>query len=102
MTQDDETGPGAGPLATAEPAGERKRRHARRFGMYVQAFLTVVLLVVIVALLLANRRTVRVSWVVGSSEQSVVWIVLVTAILGWLLGIFTSVLFRHRTRQTRR
>ena len=78
------------------------RRHARRAGMYVQAVLFVALFVVIVALLLANRRTVEVSWVVGSSRQSVVWIVLVTAILGWLLGIFTSVLFRHRTRAPRR
>ena len=43
--------------------------------------LVVALFVVIVALLLANRRTVEVSWVVGSSRQSVVWIVLVTAIL---------------------
>jgi hypothetical protein len=25
----------------------------------------------------------------------------VTAILGWLLGIFTSVLIRHRTRRSR-
>jgi uncharacterized integral membrane protein len=70
--------------------------------MYVQAVLVVALFVVLVALLLANRRTVEVSWVVGSSQQSVIWIVLVTAILGWLLGIFTSVLFRHRTRAPRR
>lgn len=60
--------------------------------------LTVTLLVVILALLLENRRAVEVSWVVGSSRQSVVWIVLVTAILSWLLGIFTGALFRHRTR----
>jgi uncharacterized integral membrane protein len=70
--------------------------------MYIHAVLVVVLLVVIVALLLANRRTVEVSWVVGSSRQSVIWVVLVTAILGWLLGIFTSVLFRHRTRAPKR
>jgi uncharacterized integral membrane protein len=68
--------------------------------MYFQAVLAVALLVAIVALLLANRRTVEVSWVVGSSRQSVIWIVLVTAILGWLLGIFTSVLIRHRTRRS--
>jgi uncharacterized integral membrane protein len=84
-----------------EAPRDRARRHARRAGLYLQAFLTVALLVVIVALLLANRRTVTVSWVIGSSRQSVVWIVLVTAVLGWLLGIFTSVLFRHRTRAPR-
>jgi uncharacterized integral membrane protein len=93
----------AQPTSVAEePSHERTRRHARRAGMYVQALLFVAVFVVIVALLLANRRTVEVSWVVGSSRQSVVWIVLVTAILGWLLGIFTSVLFRHRTRAPKR
>ena len=90
------------PVETGEELPrDRQRRHARRAGMYVQAILTAALVVVIVALLLANRRTVRVSWVVGSSRQSVVWIVLVTAILGWLLGICTSILFRHRTRRRR-
>ena len=84
-----------------EPARERRQRHARRAGMYFQAVLAVALLTAIVALLLANGRTVEVSWVIGSSRQSVIWIVLVTAILGWLLGIFTSVLIRHRTRRAR-
>jgi hypothetical protein len=30
-----------------------------------------------------------------------VWIILVAAILGWLLGITTSVIFRLRTRRRR-
>jgi uncharacterized integral membrane protein len=67
--------------------------------MYIHAVIAVALCVVILALLVANSGTVKVSWVVGSSRQSLIWIVLVTAILGWLLGIFTSVLFRHRTRR---
>jgi uncharacterized integral membrane protein len=56
------------------------------------------LLVIIVALVAANTRHVKVSWLFGSSRQSLVWIVLVSAILGWLLGIVTSVIFRRRTR----
>jgi uncharacterized integral membrane protein len=67
--------------------------------MYLHAIVIIVLLAAITALLLANRRTVRVSWVFGSTDQSVVWIVLVTAILGWFLGVFTSAWFRHRTRR---
>jgi uncharacterized integral membrane protein len=70
--------------------------------MYVHAVLSVALFVMIVALLLANRRAVEISWVTGSSRQSLIWIVVVTAILGWLLGIMTSVLFRHRTRPPKR
>jgi uncharacterized integral membrane protein len=59
----------------------------------------VLLVVVVVALAVANTRTVKVSWVVGSTRQSLVWILLVTAILGWLLGIVTSVILRFRTRR---
>jgi uncharacterized integral membrane protein len=70
-----------------------------RSALSLHAILTIVVLVVLVALLLANTRTVEVSWVFGSTRQPLVWIVLVTAILGWLLGIFTSMLFRHRRAQ---
>jgi uncharacterized integral membrane protein len=70
-----------------------------RSAVSLHAILTIVVLVVIIALLLANTRTVEVSWVFGSTRQPLVWIVLVTAILGWLLGIFTSMLFRHRRAQ---
>jgi uncharacterized integral membrane protein len=55
--------------------------------------------VILIALVAANTRNVKVSWVFGSTRQSLVWIILVTAILGWLLGIVTGVVFRHRTRR---
>jgi uncharacterized integral membrane protein len=89
------------PAVEVESSRDRTRRHTRRAGLYLQAFVLTALLVVIVALLLANTRQVEVSWVVGKDEQSLVWIVLVTAVLGWLLGILTGVLFRHRTRAPR-
>ena len=54
---------------------------------------------ILIALAIANTQSVEVSWVVGSTRQSLVWIILVTAILGWLLGIVTSVIFRFRTRR---
>ena len=83
-----------------EPRGERLRRHARRTWIYTWAAALVALLVILIALVVANTRTVRVSWVFGSTQQSLVWIILVAAILGWLLGIVTSVIIRRRTRRT--
>jgi len=53
----------------------------------------------VIALAVANTRSVKVSWVFGSTNQSLVWIILATAILGWLLGIVTATIFRHRTRR---
>jgi uncharacterized integral membrane protein len=88
--------------ATAvETRGERFRRKAHRAGLYLYAFFTVALLVCLVALGVANTDQVEFSWVVGSSTVSLVWIVIFSAILGWLLGIVTSLVFRWRTRARR-
>jgi uncharacterized integral membrane protein len=85
----------------AETRGERFRRKAHRSGLYLYAFLTVALLVCLIALAVANAHQVEFSWVVGSSTMSLVWIVIFSAILGWLLGIVTSAVFRWRTRARR-
>jgi uncharacterized integral membrane protein len=85
-----------------ETRGERFRRKAHRTGLYLYAFITVALLVCLVALAVANTHQVEFSWVVGSSMVSLVWIVIFSAILGWLLGIATSAVFRWRTRARHR
>ena len=76
-------------------------RHGRRAGLYTWAVLTVAGLVVLIILIAANVRAVKLDWVVGSTHASLVWIILAAAVLGWLLGIATSVLFRFRTRRPR-
>jgi len=80
---------------------ERLRRHGRRTGLYALAISLVALLVVLIALVVANTRQVKLSWVVGSGHASLVWIIVASAVLGWLLGIVTSVGFRFRTRRRR-
>ena len=84
-----------------EPRRERLRRHGHHTALYSLAFSLVALLVVLIALVVANTRQVKLSWVVGSGEASLVWILLASAVLGWLLGIVTSVVFRLRTRRRR-
>jgi len=85
----------------AEPRRERLLRHRRHTGLYSWAFGLVALLVVLIALVVANTRRVKLSWVVGNGHASLVWIIFTAAILGWLLGILTSVVFRLRTRRRR-
>jgi uncharacterized integral membrane protein len=103
-TRSSEGVPGPAPADSASPVetgGERFRRKAHRTGLYLYAFCAVALLVCLVALAVANSHRVEFSWVVGSSEVSLVWIVIFSAILGWLLGIVTSAVFRWRTRARR-
>jgi uncharacterized integral membrane protein len=76
-------------------------RHGRRASLYTWAVLAVAGLVVLIILIAANVRAVKLDWVVGSTHASLVWIILAAAVLGWLLGIATSVLFRFRTRLPR-
>jgi uncharacterized integral membrane protein len=88
--------------ATAiETRGARLSRKARRIRFHLYALFTVALIVCLVALVIANTRQVKLNWVFGSSTTSLVWIVLFSAILGWLLGTVTSALFRWRTRAPR-
>ena len=82
-----------------EPRGTRLRRHGRRTGLYAWAFALVALLVITIALAVANTRQVKISWLLGTSHASLVWIILASALLGWLLGIATSIIFRLRTRR---
>ena len=84
-----------------EPRGARMRRHGHRTALYAWAFALIALLVIVVALAVANTRQVKLSWVVGTSHASLVWIILAAAVLGWLLGITTGVVFRLRTRRRR-
>jgi uncharacterized integral membrane protein len=83
----------------AEGRGDRLRRHSQRARLYGVAFALVALLVCLVALILANTRSVKLSWVFGDTNASLVWIILASAILGWLLGLATSIAFRRRTRR---
>jgi uncharacterized integral membrane protein len=98
VDQDSQTVPETEP---AEPRAERLKRHGRKTGLYAWAFGLVALLVVVIALAVANTRQVKLSWVVGTSHASLVWIILAAAVLGWLMGIVTSVVFRLRTRRRR-
>jgi uncharacterized integral membrane protein len=88
-------------MEPVEARGARLRRHGHRTGLYAWAVALIGLLVVVIALAVANTRQVKLNWVFGEGEASLVWIVLAAAVLGWLLGIATSVVFRLRTRRRR-
>ena len=79
----------------------RFARKAHRTRLYLYAFAAIALLVALVALVIANTGHVKVSWVVGSSSVSLVWLVIFSAILGVLLGMVLGALFHWRTRTPR-
>lgn len=96
---DRRAGTAAGAETTAETRGARFARKAHRTRLYIYAGAAVVLLVVLVALVLANTGRVKVSWVFGASSVSLVWLVVASALLGLLLGMVLGALFHWRTRR---
>ena len=96
-----DSGSGQASTPTPESRAQRLVRHGRRARLYTGAAVFVALLAVLVVLISVNTRSVKLDWAVGSTHASLVWIILAAAVLGWLLGITTAVVFRRRTRQPR-
>ena len=58
--------------------------------------------IVYLTLLIArNTRRVKLDYVVGSSHTRLIWLIVLSAVTGWLLGLATSFLFRRRMRRAR-
>ena len=93
----DRTSPSAKTPAV-ETSRQRTIRHGKRARLYTWAFVLVASLVVLIALIVANTGSVKLDWVVGSTRASLVWIILAAAVLGWLVGVVTVTVVRHRTR----
>ena len=82
--------------AEAKTRSERLKRHSRRVRVYTWTAVLVVTIVILVALIAANTRRVKVSWVFGDTTEHLVWIILVAALVGWVSGIATGFVARRR------
>ena len=87
-----------GAITSFESRRDRFGRRGRRARMYMSAVAFIAVLVVLVLLISANARSVELNWLFGSADVSLVWVILAASVLGWLLGIATGALFRHRTK----
>jgi uncharacterized integral membrane protein len=104
MTLDQESPTTSASEASSPPSETRLQRYARhghRARLYAGAVAFLVLLAVLIVLISKNTRSVKLDWAVGSTQASLVWIILAAAVLGWLIGIATAVVFAHRTRRPR-
>jgi len=88
----------AGTGIGGETRVEHFRRKAHRGRLHGYAIVAVALVAYVIALAASNTAHVKVNWVFGSSHVALVWLVLIAAILGWLLGLVASARFHWRTR----
>jgi uncharacterized integral membrane protein len=87
------------------PAEETRVRRGLRYThhtwMYVSVVALVVTVVYLILLIVRNTRHVKVDYVFGDAHARVVWLIVVSAIAGWVLGLATSFLLRRRVRRAR-
>jgi uncharacterized integral membrane protein len=80
---------------------QRSLRYGHRGTLYATLVLGIAAAVLLILLIARNTRQVRVDYVFGHSQTALIWLVVVSAIAGWVLGIVTAYLVRRRTRWRR-
>jgi uncharacterized integral membrane protein len=89
------------PVLEAESRLRRGIRYSHRTGLYASLVVAIATIVVLILLIAQNTRRVKVDYVFGTSQTRLIWLVIVSAITGWVLGIVTEFLIRRRTRWRR-
>ena len=84
-----------------ETRWQRGRRYGHRGSLYASLVLGIIAVVLLILLIARNTRQVRVDYVLGHSNTALIWLVIISAITGWVLGIVTAYLVRRRTRWRR-
>ena len=90
---------GHAPAPEQESRFRRGVRYTHRTGLYASLVVAIAALVFLILLIARNTRQVKVDYVFGSTEARLIWLVVVSAITGWILGLVTSFLIRRRTRR---
>jgi uncharacterized integral membrane protein len=86
------------PSPETETRLRRGLRYSHRTGLYVSLVIAIATIVFLILLIARNTRHVKVDYVVGNTQAALVWLVIISAITGWVLGIVTAFLIRRRTR----
>jgi uncharacterized integral membrane protein len=88
---------------TAVPAAETRFRRGVRYTHRTRLYASVVALIAVgvclILLIARNTTPVKVDYVFGHTRSRVVWLIVIGAIAGWVLGILTSFILRRRTRR---
>ena len=80
---------------------QRSLRYGHRTGLYATLVLGIAAIILLILLIARNTRQVKVDYVFGHSQAALIWLVVISAIIGWVLGIVTAYLIRRRTRWRR-
>jgi uncharacterized integral membrane protein len=90
---------------TREPVEEsrlqRGLRYGHRVGLYTTLLVGIAAIAFLVLLIAGNSHQVKVDYVFDTAYAHLIWLILISAVIGWVLGIVTAFLIRRRTRWRR-
>ena len=90
------------PSAVAEETRlQRSVRYGHLTGLYAAAIVAIAVLVFLILLIARNTDKVKFDYVFSSARTALIWLIVISAIAGWVLGIVTAFLIRRRTRWRR-
>jgi uncharacterized integral membrane protein len=95
------TGAPEHPAQAEETRIRRSLRYGHRGSLYGSIAVAIVAGIFLILLIARNTRHVKIDYVFGSTQAPLIWLVIVSAVTGWVLGIATSFLVRRRTRRPR-
>jgi uncharacterized integral membrane protein len=84
-----------------ESRRDRALRYGHRTSLYATLILGIGAAVLLILLIARNTRQVRLDYVAGDTRAGLIWLIIISAITGWVLGIVTAFLIRRRTRWNR-
>jgi uncharacterized integral membrane protein len=96
-TQEEQQQPALG----EESRLQRGLRYGHRGRLYATLILGIVAAVLLILLIARNTRQVRIDYIFGHTKAGLIWLIVISAITGWVLGIVTAFLVRRRTRWRR-
>ncbi len=99
--QGQQQGQEAPPRVDDETRIQRGLRYGHRTGLYTTLVFGIVAAVLLILLIARNTRQVRLDYVFGHTNAGLIWLVVISAITGWVLGLVTGFLVRRRTRWRR-
>jgi uncharacterized integral membrane protein len=88
-------------VAAEESRRDRALRYGHRGSLYASLILGIAAAVLLILLIARNTRRVRVDYLFGDARAGLIWLIIISAITGWVLGIVTAFLIRRRTRWDR-
>ena len=89
------------PQLEEESRFERGVRYGHRTALYGSIVIALAVLIYLIFLIARNADAVRFDYVFGDAKTRLIWLIVISAIAGWVLGIITAYLIRRRTRLRR-